>query len=294
MLSLYVGMAISLMVLDHRFHYLEWMRVGLGSMIQPMQVLAQMPLRATDQASEYFSSVGTLQVENAALKRHALENSASLSRVEQLEMENERLRRLLGARDRLTVGGDIATILYAARDPFSRRVMVDRGAQQNVSAGQPVLDDAGVIGQVTRVYPMTAEVTLITDKDQAVPVQVVRNGLRSVIFGLGNGQLELRYMPANADIQNGDLLVTSGLDGIYPAGFPVAKVIRIEREASFSFARIICAPVGGVEQFTEVLILKAKTEMPERAAEIDRPTHETGPEKGNTRSPRARRAGKPH
>ena len=135
-------------------------------------------------------------------------------------------------------------------------------------AGQPVIDDAGIVGQVTRVFPFVAEITLITDKEQAVPVQIVRTGLRSVVFGLGNGQLELRFLPANADVQNGDLLVTSGLDGIFLPGFPVAKVVHIERDTSYSFARIFCAPLAGVENFSEVMILDPRPAiaLPEQLA----------------------------
>jgi len=176
-------------------------------------------------------------------------------RTRQLEVENDRLRKLLDVKGRQQANGRVTQILYAARDPFSRRVIVDKGQQDKIIAGQPVVDDAGVIGQVTRVFPFVSEVTLITDKDQAIPVQIVRNGLRSVVFGLGNGQLELRFMPANADVQKGDLLVTSGLDGIFLPGFPVAKVVQIERDTSYSFARIYCIPVAGVENFGEVMVL---------------------------------------
>ena len=133
--------------------------------------------------------------------------------------------------------------------------------------GQPAIDEAGVVGQVTRVFPFSAEITLITDKDQAVPVQVVRSGQRSVVFGLGGGQLELRYLPANADIKEGDLLVTSGLDGIFLPGFPVARVSSIERENSYAFARIRCEPLAAVENFGEVLVLAPRQPLPPRPPE---------------------------
>jgi len=151
-------------------------------------------------------------------------------------------------------------------------VIVDKGQQDKIVAGQPVVDETGIVGQITRVFPFVSEVTLITDKDQAVPVQIVRNGLRSVIFGLGNGQLELRFMPANADVQNGDLLVTSGLDGIFLAGLPVAKVVHIERDTSYSFARIYCEPVAGVESFGEVMVLDARATAPLPAPLVPEPT----------------------
>ena len=182
-------------------------------------------------------------------------------RQKRLQFFAKRLQKRLFARfegERRRVNGQVAQIVYTARDPFSRRIVVDKGQQDSVVAGQPVIDEAGIVGQVTRVFPFVAEITLITDKDQSIPVQIVRNGLRSVVFGLGNGQLELRFMPANADVQEGDLLVTSGLDGIFLPGFPVAKVVHIERETSYSFARIYCEPQAGVENYNEVMILNVQ------------------------------------
>jgi len=144
---------------------------------------------------------------------------------------------------------------------------------------------AGVVGQVTRVFPFSAEVTLITDKDQAVPVQIVRNGMRSVAFGLGNGQLELKYMPANADVQPGDVLVTSGLDGIYLPGFPVARVINVERDSAYSFARIYCAPIAAVENFGEVMVLDPRKPLPAQPADAT-PRAAEGGDKGTLRGKR--------
>ncbi|MGB8053389.1 MAG: rod shape-determining protein MreC, partial [Azonexus sp.] len=165
-------------------------------------------------------------------------------------------------KERENAKGQVAQILYTARDPFSRKVIVDKGQQSGVVAGQPAIDEAGVVGQVTRVFPFSAEITLISDKDQAVPVQIVRSGQRSVVFGLGNGQMELRYMPANADVQVGDVLVTSGLDSVYLQGFPVARVVNIERDSAYSFARIFAAPIAGVENFGEVMILDPRQPLP--------------------------------
>lgn len=270
LLSLYLATAISLMVLDHRFHYLELLRQGVAVLAQPLQMLAQAPSHLAGHAGDYVTTVDSLQRDNDKLRRRQLDDSLSLNRLRQLESENERLRKLLNMKEREHGRGQVAQLLYAARDPFSRRVVVDRGQQHDVEAGLPVVDDLGVVGQVTRVFPLLSEVTLITDKDQAIPVQVVRNGLRSVVFGLGNGQLELRYMPANADIQNGDMLVTSGLDGIFLPGLPVAKVVHIERDTAYSFARIFCAPVAGVENFGELIILNKREALPPPPPEATR------------------------
>jgi rod shape-determining protein MreC len=261
LLSFYAALSIALLVVDARFHTLELLRQGLSMFTHPLQQMVHAPLQILGNAGSHLSNIDRLQDENTRMKRAQLEAAGALLRTAQLEAENQRLRRLLGVRERPQARGQVTQILYAARDPFSRRIVVDKGQQDKIQAGQPVVDDAGIVGQVTRVFPFVSEVTLITDKDQAVPVQIVRNGLRSVVFGLGDGQLELRFMPANADVQNGDLLVTSGLDGIFLPGFPVAKVVHIERDTSYSFARIYCLPVAGVERFGEVMVLESRTAM---------------------------------
>lgn len=280
MLSLYVAISISLMVLDAKFRYLEVARQALTVVTHPLQRAAHAPAHGATEAAGYFRAIDSLRHEYEQLLREKLEAAPAMLRLQQLEAENDRLRRLLAVHERQPAGGQVAQILYTARDPFSRRVIVDKGQQDSVAAGLPVVDDAGIVGQVTRVYPFVSEVTLITDKEQAVPVQIVRNGLRSVVFGLGNGQLELRFLPVNADVAEGDLLVTSGLDGVFQPGFPVAKVVRIEREASYSFARILCAPVAGVENFGEVMILaarKAPAPRPEPADAVEGAPEEKAP-----------------
>ena len=265
-LSFYAMLSIALLFVDSRFQTLELLRQGVSLFTHPVQQAAHAPIEFLNNSANYFSSLSRLEDENIRLKRAQLENAETILRTQQLEVENERLRKLLDVRDRQKVNGRVAQIVYAARDPFSRRVIVDKGLQDKISAGQPVVDDAGIIGQVTRVFPFVSEITLITDKDQAVPVQILRTGQRSVVFGLGNGQLELRYLPANADVQNGDTLVTSGLDGIFPRGLPVARVVHIERDTSYSFARIYCAPMAGVENFGEVMVLDPReaTLIPEQ------------------------------
>ena len=261
-LSFYATLSLALVFFDSRFQTLEMLREGVSLFTHPIQQAAHSPVDFLNNATSYFSSVTRFQEENARLKRTQLDDALALLRTRELESENEHLRKLLEVKERQPISGRVAQILYAARDPFSRRVIVDKGQQDKIVAGQPVVDATGVIGQITRVFPFVSEITLITDKDQAVPVQIVRNGLRSVIFGLGDGQLDLRFMPANADVQNGDMLVTSGLDGIFLAGLPVAKIVHIERDTSYSFARIYCVPVAGVENFGEVMVLDAREASP--------------------------------
>jgi rod shape-determining protein MreC len=213
---------------------------------------------------EHFSLQSQLLEENAALRAKNLEYSQAAQRYQAAEAEAAQLRKLIGASERLERRATPAEILYGGRDPYSHKVFIDRGAQHGVEPGSPVADESGAVGQVTRVYPGLSEVTLLTDKDHAIPVQVVRNGLRAVAFGGGSGMLELRFMAANAEIQNGDRLVTSGIDGVYPAGLPVATVVRIERDAAHTFARIVCEPAAGVQRGRYVLVLSSDPRRPQR------------------------------
>ncbi|OHC62948.1 MAG: rod shape-determining protein MreC [Rhodocyclales bacterium GWA2_65_20] len=274
-LIFFLTLSIALLFVDLRFHTLEWARLAVATVVWPAQRLAGMPVEAAGDAEQYFSSLATLKVENEELRKKQLATANRLLRQEHLELENVRLRALLDMKERQPATGHIAEILYAARDPFARRVIIDKGLQAGVAAGQAVIDDIGVVGQVTRVFPLTSEVTLLTDKDQAIPVQVQRNGLRAVLNGAGAGMMELRFLAANADVKAGDVLVTSGLDGIYLAGLPVAKVARIDRDNSFAFARIYCDPLAGVERHGQVLVLGSREVLappPEETAEQkDRP-----------------------
>jgi len=262
LLTFYVLISLAVFVVDLRFRSLDLFRQSIALLVDPVQRVAQTPGSLVDYARSYFEGMQSLQRDNEELRHAKLNTAPNLLRLEQLEGENERLRKLLVVKEREKAKGQVVQILYTARDPFSRKVIVDKGQQSGIVAGQPAIDEAGVVGQVTRVFPFSAEITLITDKDQAVPVQIVRSGQRSVVFGLGNGQLELRYMPANADVQVGDTLVTSGLDSVYLQGFPVARVVNIERDSAYSFARIFCALIAGVENFGEVMILDPRQPLP--------------------------------
>ncbi len=254
-LAFFLAISLALLVTDLRFRTLEWLRLGVATAIYPLQQAGEMPVEMIGGLGSYFTSLEALKKENADLRHRQLATANLLLRQEHLELENTRLRALLDMKARQPAEGRVAEILYAARDPFSRRVIIDKGLQQGIAAGQAVVDEAGVIGQVTRAFPLTSEVTLLTDKDQAIPVEVLRNGLRAVLAGAGAGALELRFLAANADVQVGDTLVTSGLDGIYLPGLPVAKVARVDRGTTYAFARILCEPLAGVERHGEVLVL---------------------------------------
>jgi rod shape-determining protein MreC len=261
-LFFFVSLSITLLVADLRFHTLETARQAIATVLWPIQRIAYVPVDAGMDLSEYFSTLYSLKTENDQLRRRELATANQLLRQGHLEEENRRLRALLDMRERQPAEGRVAEILYAARDPFTRKIIVDKGGNAGVEPGQPVIDELGVLGQVTRTYLFTSEVTLLTDKDQAIPVQVQRSGLRAVLAGSGIGTMELRFLAANADVQPGDILVTSGLDGVYLPGLPVAKVVNIDRDNSFSFARIDCEPLAGVERHGQVLILGRRITPP--------------------------------
>jgi rod shape-determining protein MreC len=287
-LAFFASLSLALLVLDARFRYTESLRNVLALAVYPLQILATMPAALGERLSGYFASQTQLRDENSELRSKLLAASQSAQRFEAAQAETQQLRRLIGAAERLPLKSLPAEILYNGRDPYSRKVVIDKGSQHGVRAGSPVVDEAGVLGQVTRAYALAAEVTLLTDKDQAIPVQVVRNGLRAVAFGAGaSGMLELRFMAANAEIQNGDRLVTSGIDGTYPPGIPVATVARVERDAAYAFARIVCQPAAGVESGRYVLVLanearqaappeEAVPELEKRPVKIRKPRRKDG------------------
>ena len=261
-LAFFLALSALLLVLDLRYHTLEWTRQAVAIAVYPLQRLAYAPAEASGSVAGYLTTLVAAEKENAALRRRQLDDSRLLLRQNALEQENRHLRALLEMKQRQTVPSQVAEIIYSASDPFSRRVIIDKGTQAGIVAGQVAVDDRGVIGQVTRAFPMLSEVTLITDKDQAVPVQILRNGLRSVIFGNGDGSLELRFLSSSANIQVGDELVTSGLDGIYLPGLPVAKVVHIDRDTTYAFAHIRCEPIAGVESHDQVLVLGRPKALP--------------------------------
>ena len=260
--------SIALLVTDARYSYLENIRKVASVIVYPLQRLANAPRSLLDSIGEFFVTQNSLRSENSKLAAQNLANAVQMRKNAALAAENTHLRELLGARERFAESTTFAEILYAGRDLFTRRIVIDKGQQNGLKAGQPVIDEIGVIGQVTRTYPWLAEVTLITDKEQTVPVQNLRNGLRAVLGGTGNdGQLELKFIPLNADFQNGDQLVTSGIDGIYPAGLPVAQVSNVERNAAYLFARIQCKPLAGVTNHAQVLVLNWENKQPARPVE---------------------------
>jgi len=267
-LVFFVLLSLVLLFVDARYKHLESMRNVLALPIQPLQRLASSlatePGMLWDQMSGYLENQGKLARENTQLRQQHTVYAAQLLQLQILQNENSQLRKLLDVSQHADYPMQMAEIVYTERDIFKRKVYVDKGSQNNIVAGQVVMDEIGLVGQVTRVYPWMSEVTLITDKDHAVPIQVLRTGLRAVTFGSGDiSNLALRYMPISSDIQVGDVLVTSGIDGTYPPGLPVAKVIQIQRDAAYPFARIVCTPMAGVDQHRQLLIISTLNKLPE-------------------------------
>jgi rod shape-determining protein MreC len=283
-LAVFSALAFFLMVADTRFKVMQPLRVVLSAVLFPVQWMAMRPVMLMQSGGEYFSSLGAAQSAQEAARQKLNLQSQRANQVEQLTLENERLRKLMFLRERLHSASMAAQVLYDAADPYSRKVIIDKGLSDSVGLGSPVLDESGVLGQVTRVYPLVSEVTLITDRDHAIPVMNTRTGARGVAFGDVSSHadaMELRFMAANADVTEGDLLTTSGVDGVYPPGLPVAKVEKVERRVDAAFAHIYCVPVALVSGASYVMVLEAPTnQIPARPAP-EVPT--TGSKRGDMR-----------
>ena len=264
--------SIALLFVDTRYHYLEGLRRVAVIVLYPVQRAAQMPGEALSYVGTYFTSQRALTEDNAELRRQLVERAAAAQGYPVAQQENARLRTLLDVKTRHAAEATGVAVIYTSRDPFAQRLFVDKGADAELHPGEAVIDAEGVVGQVTRVFPSMAEVTLVTDKDHAVPVKDQRSGVRSVLYGAGAGRApELRFMAPSADIQVGDVLVTSGLDGTYPAGLAVARVATLERETGQIFARITCAPLAGVDRSEYLLVLRQAAAAPPRPEEAAEP-----------------------
>jgi len=249
-------LSLSLMVLDHRYNTLESLRSTLSVVLYPIQYLAGLPSILSQSASQAMTSRSELETQLKHLSDDNLELRARLQKFESLEAENMRLRALLDSSFKVGDRVLIAELMAVEQDPFRQVVLINKGKNSGLYAGQPVLDANAVVGQVTHVNPLTASVLLITDATHALPVQVNRNGLRTIALGTGLiNQLELPHLPNNADIEVGDLLVTSGLGGRFPPGYPVAQVVEVKREPGRPFASVIAETAAHLDRIREVLLV---------------------------------------
>ncbi|GAB3629499.1 rod shape-determining protein MreC [Pandoraea terrae] len=270
----FVALAIGLLVVDSHYNTLERVRSVVGTALYPVQRLMLLPRDAILGVAGFFATEDHLSTENRILRARNLDLSIQAQRNDQLTTENEHLRQLLSLRGQMPVPSIPAEIEYDTRDPFTQRVVIDRGSKHGVKLGAPVVTEQGLLGQVSRVFLLQSEVTLLTDKDQAVPVQVTRSGVHSVVYGgLRGGVLDLRFIPLSADVKAGDEIATSGLDGIYPAGLPVARIVKVDRVSDTAFARILCQPVAQLRSQRQVLVLQYNAPLalhPDAAADLAR------------------------
>jgi len=254
--ALLVLACLSLMLLDHRQNHLSRVRQGLSVAVYPIRVIVDLPFSAWDSLRATMAERGELMTENERLKRAQLDASFRLQRLAALEVENQRLRELLDSTAQLGHRALVAEVLAIDLDPYRQRFNLNRGLADGVYVGQALVDANGVVGQIVNVGPMTAEAVLITDADHAVPVTVNRNGLRTIVIGTGDSsRLRLPYLTNSADIKVDDLLVSSGLGGVFPSGYPVGRVVEVRVRPGQSFAEVIAAPVAALDRDQEVLLV---------------------------------------
>ena len=252
--------AIVLMTLDHRFQYLKEVRAALSVIVYPVQSIVNFPVTAGDWMGESFATRESLMAEVTALKTQQLLYDVKLQKMAALESENMRLRQLLDSSFKVGERVLIAELLAVDMEPFSSEIVINKGSDYDIYEGQPLLDAHGIMGQITKVGPLTSRAMLITDPNHAIPVSVNRNGLRTIAIGTGNpDELDIPHFPNNADIQVGDLLVSSGLGGRFPRGYPVATITSIEIDPGQPFARVTAKPAAQLQRSREVLLVWPRT-----------------------------------
>ena len=264
--------AIAIMIADHRFQALAFVRLGVSVVLTPIEQTLMLPGRLTQRAEAYFSDQHRLIAENAALNAKVMELSAGHQQAQLIRSERRYFESLNDANQRFGDRGMVAEIIRDARNPFVRKVVIDKGSSHGLRPGLAVIDGTGVVGQLTAVGVLTSEVTLSTEKDQSVPVMALRSGLRAIAVGSGlDGMIDIPFIPVGADIQAGDALVTSGIDGTYPAGLSVALVTSVDRSPAFQFAKISAKPVAGTGQqrFVKVLTQEELKDYPKPDVKSD-------------------------
>jgi rod shape-determining protein MreC len=251
-----VVLAIGLIVADHRQHHLDLLRSALSVVVFPLHYLATLPDTLARAVDGRLATEKELRKANEQLRRDHLVLQARLQKLDALEAENIRLHDLLDSSFKLGDRVLIAELLSVDLDPYRQQVLIDKGVSSGIFVGQPVLDANAVMGQVVRVDPLSSTVLLITDASHSLPVQINRNGMRAIAAGTGLvNRLELPNLPNNADVREGDLLVTSGLGGHFPPGYPVARVSEVRREPGMPFATVIATPTARLDRSREVLLV---------------------------------------
>ena len=256
-LLFFASLSVLLMAADTRVGLTTLLRTAAAVVLHPVERALLVPVRGVSSVNDYLSGIAQARQTTERAKAELTRQAERSLQADQLLQENVRLRALLDLRTRLSVRARAAEVLYDAPDPYTRKIIIDRGSNQGVQHGSPVINELGVLGQVTRVYPLTAEVTLVIDENAAIPVYNTRTGHRGVAFGDPSvDSMELRFVAANADVQVGDTLQTSGLDGVYPPGLPVARVGRLDRRTQSDFAKIALIPATTPDNVRHVLVLE--------------------------------------
>ena len=254
--SLLAALSILLLVIDHRDNHLDTVRKAIGATVYPLRVLVDAPVSAWHWASDTTASRSNLQSENDRLNTERLLTNARLQQYAALEAENSRLRAMLDATARVRNQVRVAQIMSVSSDPFQHVLVIDKGSRDGVYDGQAMIDDSGVVGQIIKTGLLSSQGILISDPDHALPIQVNRNGLRTIAVGTGHhDQLDLPFLPNNAAIQVDDLLVTSGLGGAFPSGYPVAVVTSVIRNPQEPFAEVSAKPVAALDQVRELMLI---------------------------------------
>jgi len=252
---------VSCVVVDVRYHALDGLRSGFSMLLQPVREALRAPSDVAAELGGFFTRHRLLQKERNTLLDDRARLMVDVSAARELRRENAELRALLQLQARPGQQVVHAAQLYQGHDWFAQRITLDQGGGAGLRTGLPVVDAVGLVGQVTRVYPQSSEVTLVSSREQLTPVFVERTGQRGLAAGSGHNQLELRYMPAQTDIRPGDRLLTSGIDRIYPAGIPVARVSRVSRSQSSPYLRVECLPLAGLDRSRAVLVLIAEPQV---------------------------------
>jgi len=272
-LAVLVVLSLALLLVDARMRVLEPVRQLVAIALYPFQRAVMAPRDLAQQIDEWVNAANLIRSENEALQRQRIELAQVTTHAAQLAAENAQLRRLLGVADQAPQPATVVEVLYEPADAFQQRLVFNKGRKAGLAAGMPVIDEGGVVGQIVRVTPMTAEAALVTDERVSIPVQVLRNGLRLIAFGANTpGTIEVRYLAANADIREGDTIVTSGVGGLFPAGLPVARITAVERDTSSGFARALAEPLAHPERYRHFLVLQADVAQ----AELDKQEADLG------------------
>ncbi len=260
-LLIWLLIGLGFAVFDSRYHALDGLRSGFSLLLQPVREIMRAPSDVAAELGGFFTRHRLLQKERDTLLAERARLMVNVNAARELRRENAELRSLLQLQTRPGQQVVHAAQLYRGHDWFSQRITLDQGGRAGLRSGLPVVDAVGLVGQVSRVYPASSEVTLISSPEQLTPVLIERTGQRGLAAGSGQNLLELRYMPAQTDIRPGDRLLTSGIDRVYPAGIPVARVTRVSRSQSGPYLRVECMPLAGLDRSRAVLVLIAEPQV---------------------------------